>query len=73
MPIRTELTLLLSLLFGAVGTVYLVYGKRQHDALYLVAGFLLVIYPYLFSNAVLIVVIGAVLAAVPIAHQRGVF
>lgn len=41
--------------------------------MYLVAGFLLVIYPYLFSNVVLILVIGAVLIAVPIAHQKGMF
>jgi hypothetical protein len=67
------LTLLLNLLFGAVGTVYLIYGKKQHDAMYLVFGFLLCIYSYLFANVVLILLIGAVLVAVPIAHQRGVF
>ncbi len=67
------MTLFLGLLFGAVGTVYLIYGKREHSPLYLVVGFLLIIYPYLFSNAVLIVVIGAALTAIPIAHQKGVF
>jgi hypothetical protein len=67
------LTLLLNLLFGAIGTVYLIYGKKQHDPMYLVFGFLLCIYSYLFSNVVLILVIGAALIAVPIAHQKGIF
>jgi hypothetical protein len=65
------LTLILGLLFGAVGTVYMVYGKRIHDPMYLIVGFALVIYPYLFSNIVLILVIGAALAAVPIARHKG--
>ncbi len=65
------MTLFLGLLFGAVGTVYLVYGRRNHEPLYLAVGVALIIYPYLFSNIVLIIIIGVVLSAIPIARHKG--
>ena len=64
------MTLLISLLFGAVGGVYLAWGKKQHDALFLVTGVARILYPYLFDSVALIVIIGA-LAAVPVAPARG--
>ena len=67
------MTLLLGLLFGAVGTVYLIIGRKEHDPFYLVVGFLLIIYPYIFSSAVMIILIGVVLSLVPYAHYRGLF
>ena len=67
------MTLFLGLLFGSVGTVYFIYGKRIHDPMYLIVGFLLILYPYLFSNAMVIVVVGIILGAIPWAHQRGLF
>jgi hypothetical protein len=67
------MTLLLGLLFGAVGTVYLIVGRKEHDPLYLIVGFLLIIYPYIFSSAILIIVIGIVLSLIPYAHSRGMF
>ena len=67
------MTLFLGLIFGAVGTVYLILGKKEHDPLYLIIGFLLIIYPYVFSSAIMIVVIGIVLALIPYAHSRGLF
>jgi hypothetical protein len=72
--LRTRFVILfLGLIFGAVGTVYLIYGKKQHDAFYLVVGFLLIIYPYVFTSAIMIVIIGVVLSLVPYAHHRGLF
>lgn len=67
------MTLFLGLIFGAVGTVYLILGKKEHDPLYLIIGFLLIIYPYVFSSAIMIVVIGIVLSLIPYAHSRGMF
>ncbi len=67
------MTLFFGLLFGAIGSGFLIYAKREHSPMYLVTGFLLIIYPYLFSNPVVIVIIGAALIAIPIARQRGVF
>ncbi|MEO8217005.1 MAG: amino acid transport protein [Acidobacteriota bacterium] len=65
------MSLFLSLIFGAVGTVYMVYGRREQDILFLITGFVLVIYPYFFSNALLIIVIGLLISAVPIARHYG--
>jgi hypothetical protein len=67
------LTLFLGLIFGAVGTVYLILGKKDHDPLFLIVGVLLIIYPYIFSNALVIVLIGVVLSAIPYAHRKGLF
>ena len=67
------MTLFLGLIFGAVGTVYLILGKKGHDPLYLIIGFLLIIYPYVFSSAIMIVVIGIGLSLIPYAHSRGMF
>ncbi len=67
------MTLFFGLLFGAIGSGFLIYGKREHSSIDLVTGFLLVVYPYFFSNPVVIVVVGALLIAIPIAHRKGVF
>jgi hypothetical protein len=67
------MNLFLGLLFGAVGGVYIAYGKRQRSAMWLVTGFALILYPYFFETAVAIVLIGLALAALPIAHGRGWF
>jgi hypothetical protein len=64
-------TLFFGLLFGSIGTVYLIYGKRQSSPIYLVVGAILIIYPYLFSNAILVFIAGAILTAIPYAHHRG--
>ncbi len=65
------MNLFLGLLFGAVGSGYLVYAKRQHSALFLVVGVVLIALPYFIANAVLMVVVGLCLAAVPILQVRG--
>jgi hypothetical protein len=63
--------LFFGLLFGSIGTVYLIYGKRQSSVIHIVVGAILLVYPYLFSNAILIFIVGAILTAIPFAHQRG--
>jgi hypothetical protein len=65
------MTLFFGLLFGSIGTVYLIYGKRQSSVIHIVIGAILLVYPYLFSNAILIFIAGAILTAIPFAHQRG--
>jgi len=67
------MTLFLGLIFGAVGTVYLFIGRKEHDPMYLIVGFLLIIYPYIFTSAIMIIVIGIVLSLIPYAHSRGLF
>jgi len=67
------LILFLGLIFGAMGTVYLIYGRKEHSPLFLITGFLLLIYPYLFSNAIVIVIVGVVLSLIPVGHHKGWF
>lgn len=57
--------LLWSLLFGAIGFVYFSYGKKRKRMAALATGVLLVIYPYMVTNVVLMVLIGAALMSVP--------
>jgi len=52
-------------LFGAVGFVFFAYGKKQLRPIPMGIGVSLMIYPYFVSNTVLLVIIGAVLTAVP--------
>lgn len=67
------MTLFLGLIFGTVGTVYLIMGRKEHDPMYLIVGFLLIIYPYIFSNTIIIIIIGVALSLIPYLHWRGVF
>ncbi len=66
------MTLFLGLLFGSIGTVYLIYGKRQSSPIHLVTGAILIVYPYLFTNAILVFVAGVILTAIPYARLRGI-
>ena len=66
------MTFFLGLLFGSIGTVYLIYGKRQSSPIHLVVGAILIVYPYLFTNAILVFVAGVILTAIPYARQRGI-
>jgi hypothetical protein len=58
-------SLVWDILFGAVGGGYFIYGKKQQKPLPMLCGFGLMIYPYFVSNTVLLVVIGAILMAIP--------
>jgi len=66
------MTFFFGLLFGSIGTVYMIYGKRQSSSIHIVVGAILIVYPYLFSNAILVFLAGVVLTAIPYAHQRGI-
>jgi len=65
------MTILLGLLFGSIGTVYMIYGKRMASPLHIIVGAILIVYPYLFSNALLVFLAGVILTAIPYAHHRG--
>ena len=55
--------LILSFLFGALGMVAFVYGKRQARFLLMLDGLALMIYPYFVSNWILSLAIGTLLTA----------
>ena len=52
--------------------VYLIYGKRTSSPIHLIVGAILIIYPYLFSNTLLVFIAGVILTAIPYARHRGV-
>ena len=60
----------LALLFGAVGSGYLVYAKKQYSGRFAIFGILLVVFPYFVSNALATLVVGAVLAAAPFVMEK---
>ena len=67
------MSLFLGLVFGAVGGVYLFYGRREHDALYAVVGVALILFPYFISDLFLMCAVGVALAVIPIGRVRGWF
>jgi len=54
-----------SLLFSSIGMGYLVYGRKQQHAVALFVGVGLLIFPYLVSSLVWMVIIGVGLTALP--------
>lgn len=57
--------ILLSVLLGAIGVGYIVYGRKQMHGMALVSGILLCIFPYFVSSIWLALLIGALLMALP--------
>ncbi len=55
--------ILLSLAIGSVGLGFFVYGKKQGRLPQMVAGVLLLVYPYFVSNLVVMAAIGALVLA----------
>ena len=57
--------LLLSFLFGLVGTGMFMYGKKAGRMVPLGVGAALVAVPYVITNVIVLLVVGCVLSAVP--------
>lgn len=57
--------LMWSILFGAFGTGYSMYGWRQKRPVPLVAGVALILYTFIVTNVYLVVFIGIALIATP--------
>ena len=65
-------TLFLSVLFGAVGIGYFIYGKKQQSLSAMVGGILMVIVSYFIGSAVLMsLVCLGVVVAVYLVSKRG--
>ena len=58
-------SLIWGMLFGAIGTGFFIYGKRQKAAVPLFAGVALFVVPYIVSNVYILVAVGVVLVALP--------
>ena len=64
------MNLALSFLFGLVGMAYFVYGKKQAEIAFTLAGGVLCLYPYLVTNLALMAIIGVALMAAPFVAAR---
>lgn len=58
-------TLVWGMVFGSIGVGYFIYGKRQAALVPLVCGLGLIVFPYFFSSAWALVLVGLVLMAIP--------
>ncbi len=58
-------TIILGVLFGAIGIGYIVYGRKQKRGIALLSGIVLCACPYFVSNIYLIIFIGIALMALP--------
>ncbi len=58
-------SIVLAVLFGAIGMGYLIYGKKQQNWIALLSGVALCAFPYFISNLFLMIIIGVVFIALP--------
>ncbi|WP_434937877.1 hypothetical protein ACRWQN_11780 [Shewanella sp. HL-SH8] len=59
-----------SVLFGAIGMGYFVYGKRQQAIVPLCMGMALMVYPFFVASVTSLVIVGMVLVAIPFFVRR---
>ncbi|MDQ1329884.1 MAG: hypothetical protein QG578_146 [Thermodesulfobacteriota bacterium] len=57
--------LIAGIITGAFGLGYYVYGKKQSRMIFMFTGIALMVYPYLFANSTLLIVIGLILILLP--------
>lgn len=57
--------LLWGVVFSSLGMGYFIYGKKQKATVPLICGLALMLYPYLVTNTIMLVLVGLVLAAIP--------
>lgn len=58
-------SLMLTVLVSAIGTGYIVYGKKQRRGIALLSGIIMCVYPYFVDSPVWMILIGAVLMVIP--------
>ncbi len=66
----TTAALMWSMVFGSIGTGYFIYGKRQGEALWLIAGLLLGGVMFFVYSSGWIIVIGLLLTLLPWIWRR---
>lgn len=57
--------LMWNVVFSSVGLAYFVYGKKQGALIPLFCGLGLMIFPYFISGTLTLVIVGAILCALP--------
>lgn len=61
----TATSLFMGMIFGSIGVGYLVYGKKQQKGTALGVGLALCVLPYFVPNVLLLLILGALLMAIP--------
>ncbi len=62
---ESEYQIFWGMLFGVIGFSYFIYGKKQNAVMPFFSGIALCVFPYFVSNVYIMVLIGAVLLALP--------
>lgn len=62
--------LMWGVIFGSIGLGFLVYGKKQRALVPLFCGIALIVFPYFIPNALILVVVGILLVAIPFVIKR---
>lgn len=65
-----EAQFLLTFLFGLLGVAYFVYGRKESEFWFMIAGGGLCLFPLLVSGTVALLIVGVVLLAVPFVAVR---
>jgi len=58
-------SLMWAILFGSIGMGYILYGRKQHHAIALLAGIALCVFPYFTSNPLIMIPIALTLMITP--------
>ncbi len=58
------------MVFSTIGVGYFIYGKKQAETSFMLAGGILCFYPYVMTGAVSMFLVGVALAAAPFIAQR---
>jgi len=58
-------TLIISIIFGSIGTGYFIYGKKQQRLIPLITGIGLCVFPYLIPHIYAMILVGIILTAIP--------
>lgn len=64
-------TLFAGVLFGSIGTAYLIYGKKQQNFVALLSGLGLCGLPYMISNLIFLSLVSILLIALPFIIRNG--
>ncbi len=58
-------SMMLSMIWGAIGTGYFIYGKKQARAMFLLCGIGLCVFPMILSGITLSIILGLILSIAP--------
>ena len=54
------------ILFSIVGFGYFLYGKKSVNYIFLICGIILMVFPYIITNTVYLIITGIVLSVIPL-------